>query len=238
MKMTGTFDNLRKELNFIFRYRWSEHSDEVRMEKFKEVYSGPLLEEFNAMCPVVYEQWEYWKYYIGRRGTQKLECHFSKPWTEFKEYWQYDTPETKKMFEEMSLLNQGLLDEWQGMYSGRHCSVYGLDYVERKNSKTYLWERFKEKWDENYAGKHEDDSKKWDYEVSNKKYEDMKKYVNEISGDDPRNFYEYCENVHYPFFHQYSILEQYELCQQWEDDRADNNDSDIDGYDSGYGDND
>jgi hypothetical protein len=209
-------ENLKKE--------WRNVIEEKRKLKFKkeyENYKGDAMDEFNDVPEVVYKEWEYWKMKCGYLPT--LGKKFSEVWKEFKEYWQYDKSETKKMYEEMKLLSDGMLREWRMKYTEEYPDVYDEEAFwngkKKEKTKAEMWGEFKEKWGidvENYN----DDL-----------YKEMEKYICEIECDAedyckdyPRNFFDYRENGNNHSYDSYSIWEQYEIAKEWKEYRDENGD--------------
>jgi hypothetical protein len=139
-------------------------------------------------------------------------------WKEFKEFWQYNSKETILMFNEMELLSEKMIREWRLKYKFKYPHVYEIDDnhcsgVQREyelKSKSQLWIEFKEIWEIDILDYNEE------------KYNEMAKYINEIEGDledyrkrYPRNFYDFRENANYHSFDSYSILEKFEICEDW-----------------------
>lgn len=210
---------LQKEWSTAVSY-YSKDTDTVVFEKFKKRYDnfeGASIEELLRMSDVVYTEWKYWKY------QNKYETDFDSLTdilSEFKNFWQYDSEETKTVFKEMELLSDRMLYEWRLKYKFTYPHVYERDdnhysCVQRDyhlKSKAQLWEEFKEIWDIDTSNYNED------------KYKEMAEYINEIEVDDanyfkyyPRNFFDYRENSNYHSFDSYSILEQFEICEDWEE---------------------
>ena len=128
---------------------------------------------------------------------------------------QYNLEESKVMFKEMELLSENMISEWRLKYNFVYPHVYEKDYnhyscVQRVKSQ--LWKEFKEIWEIDIS----------DYNEI--KYNEMIKYINEIECESsenyfkeyPRNFFEFRENANYHSFDSYSILEQFEICEDWE----------------------
>jgi len=225
---------LQKEWQCV---RFSGDNQKVLFEKFKKLYDnfkGPTIDEFLSMPDVVYNLWEAFKRRNGynlvfkkyihpgelyRYTKDELRKHskiktLTEVWNEFKEFWKYDSLESKVMFKEMGLLSENMLREWDFKYNFTQACDYG-DYHCRqeereKKPKTKLWEEFKEKWEidvDNY---------------DELKYDSMEEYVNhfvddykDYCSDYPRNFWEYCEDANYHSFDSYTILAKVELCQEW-----------------------
>jgi hypothetical protein len=209
---------LKKEWYSVCQY-YSSKSDIQVFEEFKkrwDNFEGPMVEEFLSFPNVVYVEWESWKYRNGYDGI--VEKSLTEVLTEFKNFWEYDKPESKMMFKEMELLGKRMLREWRYKYNFTYAHVYegynGSDY--RLKSKAQLWYEFKEIWEIDTSNYNED------------KYKEMSEFVNEIQCDDynyskdyPRNFFDFCENSNYHSFDSYSILEQFEICEDWERYRED-----------------
>lgn len=193
----------------------------------------------------LWEEWKYYnKYYCNftiRYNTiknKKCECSMiDKPskscdhkkiqksikevWDEFKIYWDYDKEKSGKMFKEIGLLSDVMMKEWFYKYTFRfphvyendECYSYNFDYEKFKSkSKSDLWEEFKEIWSIDPENYNED------------KLNEMSKYINSVECDNenyiknyPRNFYEFCEDSNYHSYDSYSILEQYQICKEWEE---------------------
>ncbi len=209
---------LQKEWSTVVSY-YSNEKDTVVFEKFRKRYDdfkGASVEELLSMSDVVYTEWKYWKY------QNRYETDFDSLTdilSEFKNFWQYDSEETKTMFKEMELLSNRMLQEWRLKYNFVYPHVYERDdnhysCVQRDyhlKPKAQLWEEFKEIWDIDTSNYNED------------RYKEMVDYINEIEVDDtnyfkdyPRNFFEYRENANYHSFDSYSILEQFEICEDWD----------------------
>lgn len=230
-------ENLQKEWYTVTRYH-SDKKDTV-FEEFKKRYDnfeGPTIEEFLAIPKVVYTEWENWKYskgyhtnfkeYIKKYRSNDTEVKIktlTEVWNQFKEFWQYNSDVASKvMFSEMELLSENMIREWRFKYNFTYIHVYE-EYNSKyetysKKSKAQLWEEFKEIWEieiDNY---------------NEEKYNEMVKYIGEIECDDenyfkdPQNFYEYCEDSNYHSFGSYSVLEQFEICEDWERYRDKNGD--------------
>lgn len=157
--------------------------------------------------------------YIKKTETQVIEKTLAQVLDDFKEFWQYDSEESKVMFKEMELLSENMIREWRLKYNFTYPHVYERDdnhysCVQRDyrlKSKVQLWEEFKEIWEIDISDYNED------------KYDEMVKYISEINCDDsnyfkdyPRNFYEFRENANYHSFNSYSVLEKFEICERWE----------------------
>jgi hypothetical protein len=234
-------ENVLKDFNNVLKYH-SRDSKEERMLRFKTTYedfTGTAIDEFNQMPNVVYKEWDYWKMVKGY--IPELGKPFSEVWNEFKAYWQYDNEETKVVFKEMELMSNNMLTEWRMKYTDQYPHVYEDDYWNttrnarnrKAKSKAEMWEEFKEKWGmdvENY---------------NEHTFNQMNAYINDTLCDTddycreyPRNIYEYRENANYHSFDSYSIWEQYQICQQWEEHKENcsnyisdsESDTDLDSY--------
>lgn len=216
-----------------------------------EQFQGTTIEEFLNVSNSVYIQWKDWKYKNGyntdfksrynSKDKTKCDCifidekskrcdhtikskSFTEVWNEFKLFWELDSEESKVMFKEMELLSVNMLGEWRMKYNFDYPHVYEKDNnhwscVERDyrlKSKVQLWNEFKEIWDIDIDDYNED------------KYKEMNEYVSEIECDSedyfkdyPTNFYEYREDANYHSFDSYSLIEQFEICEDWERHRQD-----------------
>jgi hypothetical protein len=244
---------LQEEWHSVCQY-YSSKSDVQVFEEFKkrwDNFEGADVEEFLSFPKVVLVEWKTWKYSNGYDTdfktrynsikNKKCECFMIDKSTklcdhqvinktlkevlsEFKNFWEYDKPESKVMFKEMELLSKNMLDEWRLKYKFVYPHVYEShesnhsyntgDY--HLKSKAQLWDEFKEIWEIDTSNYNED------------KYKEMSEYINEILCDDynyskdyPRNFFDFCENSNYHSFDSYSILEQFEICEEWERYRED-----------------
>lgn len=193
MELTG---NLKREWWNTCKY-YSTDCEEKRMTRFRETYEGSSVEEFNDIKKVVYIEWDYWKMIMGY--YPELPKPFSKVWDEFNDYWQYNSPGTQKMFNEVELLSKHMLKEWRMKYTNEYPHVYEWD---NKQSKVEMWESFKRKWEINVD----------DYNENKFKY--MSEYVHQILRED--GFDDYKVDSNYHSFDSYSILEKYEICVNWE----------------------
>jgi hypothetical protein len=208
---------LQKEWQSVVVYH-SSKSDTTVFEEFKERYDnfeGPTIEEFLAIPKVVYTEWENWKYRNNYENVLESRQTLTEVWNEFKEFWQYDSNESKIMFKEMELLSEKMLREWRFKYNFVYNHIYegyNTKYeVYSKKSKAQLWEEFKEIWEIDIL----------DYNEN--KYNEMIKYISETECDDsnyykeyPQNFFEFLENSNYDSFDSYSVLEQFEICEDWD----------------------
>jgi hypothetical protein len=245
MEVANLPEFLQKEWQCVVRYH-SEKSDTVLFEEFKKRYDnfeGPTIEEFLSIPKVVYTEWENWKYrnsyetdfkvYNRSTETQVKTKTLTEVFCEFKEFCQYNSEESKVMFKEMELLSENMLSEWRLKYNFTYTHVYeGYDSkyeVYSKKSKAELWEEFKEIWEIDID----------DYNEN--KYNEMIKYISEVECDDsnyfkkyPQNFFEYRENANYHSFDSYSVLEQFEICEDWEryQEQADIEETDSENSDS------
>lgn len=209
-------ERLQEEWQSVVEY-YSEKKDTVVFEEFKKRYDnfkGKTIEELLCMPRVVYREWQKWKYdkcyqtdfktVLGWKNKVEMEKSLTEVLEEFKKFWQYDSKESKMMFKEMELLSDGMIQEWRLKYSFLYPHVYeryDCDY--HLKSKAQLWEEFKEIWEIDVSDYNED------------KYKEMTKYIREIECDYPSNFYEYRKNANYHSFDSYSILEQFEICEDW-----------------------
>lgn len=208
-KLHGVLQKEWHSINKSFSFK----SDLEVFEDFRKQYNNfEDIDDFLAACSsnVVYNEWERWRPHY-RWNEETLIVLFNK----FKELWQYATNETKTMFNEMGLLSENMIREWRLKYEFVYTHVYEMynckydDIV--KKSKTQLWKEFKETWDIDIDSYDED------------KYNNMASYVNKIECDTedyfqryPRNFFEFRENGNYHSFGNYSIIEQFDICEDWE----------------------
>jgi hypothetical protein len=227
---------LQKEWDCDTSY-WSEKEPTIRFKKFKERYEnfeGKTIEELTSMSKVIYTEWSQWKYCngyntsfnteinrLGWKIQSKTEKTLTQIWNQFKDFWQYNTPETKNVFKEMELLSENMLQEWRYKYNFTYVHIYegyNSNYDEySKKPKAQLWEEFKEIWEIDITDYNED------------KYNEMIKYITEIETEAdvnyfkeyPRNFYEFREDSNYHSFDSYSVLEQFQICEDWENRRED-----------------
>lgn len=219
---------LQKEWHCVVNY-YSEKKDTIVFEEFKERYDnfeGKMIEEFLAISKVVYTEWKNWKYLNGYETTFKSKS-LTQVWNQFKEFWQYNLEESKIMFKEMELLSENMKQEWILKYNFVYPHVYEkYQRNYRIKSKAQLWKEFKEIWEIDIS----------DY--NEMKYNEMIKYISEIECDDnnyfkeyPQNFFEFRENANNHSFDSYSVLEQFEICKDWEGHRenGDIEDSDSEG---------
>ena len=206
---------------------YSSKSDIMVFEEFKKRYDnfeGSTIKEFLAMPKVVYIEWKNWKCSNGYETTFNTEinergCGVEKSLTQvfnqFKDFWQYNLEESKVMFKEMESLSENMISEWRLKYNFVYPHVYEKDdnHYSRVKSKVELWKEFKEIWEIDIS----------DY--NEMKYNEMIKYINEIECESsyenylkeyPQNFFEFRENANYHSFDSYSILEQFEICEEWE----------------------
>lgn len=225
---------LQKEWVCVAGY-YSSKSDTIMFEEFKKRYDnfeGKTIEEFLTIPKVVYTEWEKWKFLngyetgfntdINERGWKvksKVEKSLYQVFSQFKEFWQYDSEATKVMFKEMEFLSEEMRHEWALKYNFVYPHVYQKDMNHyscvqrdyRLKSKAQLWEEFKEIWKIDIL----------DYNEN--MYSEMSKYISEIGCDSknyfkeyPQNFFEFRENGNYHSFDSYSIIEQFEICEEWE----------------------
>jgi hypothetical protein len=221
-------ERIRKEWASVCRF-YSSKTDVQVFEDFKnrwDNFKGRTVNEFLSVSDAVYTQWKIWQYKndydINFEKDSGSEKSLTEVWNEFKLFWEWDTEESKVMFKEMELLSENMLREWRIKYSfdypyvyekdDNHYSCVQRDY--RLKSKVQLWDEFKEIWEIDIDNYNED------------KYNEMSEYVNEIECDSenyfkdyPRNFFEFRENANYHSFDSYSIIEQFEICEDWESHR-------------------
>ena len=222
MEVANLPEVLQKEWQCVVRY-YSEKSDTTLFDEFKKRYEGPTIEEFLAIPKVIYIEWENWKYrngyetnfkkYIKERSSTETTKTFTEVFCEFKNFWEYDSEESKIVFSEMEHLSENMICEWRLKYNFVYPHVYekGVRRDYRMKSKFQLWEEFKEIWEIDIL----------DYNET--KYNEMNKYISEIECDSenyfkeyPQNFFEFRENANYHSFDSYSVLEQFEICEDWE----------------------
>jgi hypothetical protein len=250
---------LQKEWECVVGY-YSSETDTV-FEEFKKRYDnfeGTTIEELLAIPKVVYTEWNNWKYRNGYETTfntdinergwkvkSKVEKSLTQVFNQFKEFWQYDSEESKVMFKEMEHLSEKMNQEWRLKYNFVYPHVYERDNNHYScyhlKSKAQLWEEFKEIWEIEIS----------DYNEN--KYNEMIEYISEIECDSenyfkeyPQNFFDFRENANYHSFYSYSVLEQFEICEDWDhyrdiedtdsddSDEIDSDEIDSDETDSGY----
>ena len=229
-------DILQREWNEVTRFHSIKTGDQV-FKEFKQRYDnfqGPTIDGFLKMTDAVYKEWRFWKYqniynteFISYNNNTETEKTLTQVWKEFREYWQFDTEESNKMFEEMEYLSDKMLNEWRLKYTFEYPHVYEKDSthysgVQRDyedKSKAQLFNEFKVIWDMDMAAYTEDI------------FNEMNEYVNGISGDNiryfkdyPATFWEYCEDSNHHSFDSYSVLEQFEICEHWEEYRVEKGD--------------
>lgn len=209
-----TYVNLKGNLE-------KEYNDPYTNKKiFNEYYKGGYIQEFIELPEIVYKEWSYWKNEYNRRLFEEVERDsFDEYFLAFKDYWQYNTSETQQVFKEMKLLSDSMIREWREKYTFSSAYEYEgyesyikSDYLSK--SKVQLWEEFKKFWKlvpENY---------------SEYKFEQYLKFIHKCetnyknySKNYPRNFWEYRENANYHSFDSYSVLKQYNVCREWEENR-------------------
>lgn len=100
-----------------------------------------------------------------------------------------------------------IVEKW---YKEKDEVVY-TNGTERKVTKSELWKEFKDIWEIDVL----------DYNEN--KYNEMILYINETTSDNkqyfkdyPRDFFEYREDSNYHSYDSYSVIEQFEICQEWE----------------------
>lgn len=198
-----------------------EYNDPYTNKKiFHEYYKGDLLQEFTELPQVVYNEWKYWKNEYKRRMFEPTEKHtFDKYFQEFKDFWQYGTPETIKVFEEMKLLSYTLLCEWRYKYTFSYTEVYenthymALENVNKENkTKAEHWEEFKMIWDLEPTDYSEHLLEEYEKLINAYMCDYDTKYFDEY----PQTFWEYRENANYHSFDEYSILKQFSVCEEWQ----------------------
>ncbi len=223
-KVINDFKVLQKEWYCINQFH-SKLTEEEKVKLFKTRYDnfeGQAFKEFIQMSEIEYNEWQCWK--LGMKNDWRHlgynvedfdeKENLTKVWKEFKDYWQYDTEETKQVFREMKLLSETLLDEWRKKYFIECPHVYeeyGYHHKEvEKRSKAQMWEEFKYKWDLDVD----------DYDEHILK--ELLELINECECDNsnyrkdyPRNFWEYRENANYHSYDSYSILEKYRIAEEW-----------------------
>jgi hypothetical protein len=204
-------ERIQKEWGIVCRYCSSKTDIQV-FEEFKnswELFQGPTFEEFLSVSDAVYIQWKLWSY---KNYGIEFKKTLTEVWNDFKTFWELDSEESKVMFKEMELLSENMLDEWSMKYNfdyphvyerdNNHWSCVQRDY--RLKSKVQLWNEFKEIWDIDIDDYNED------------KYKEMNKYVSEIECEDSEKFFRYREDANYHSFDSYSLLEQFEICEHYE----------------------
>ena len=210
-------DRMKEEWYCILEY----HSSKTALQAFDDFkkrydeFRGPIVNEFLSIPATAYTEWRYWKY-MRRYELDFGKKSFSQVWGEFKDFWQLDTLESNLIFKEMELLSENMLQEWRFKYQFRYPHVYEEDQRGyRLKSKAQLWEEFKDIWRIDVANYNEDRMKR------------MLAYISRIQCDSddyrdsyPRNFFDYRENANYHSYDSYSILEKYEICQNWENYRS------------------
>lgn len=187
----------------------------------------------------MYAEWEEFKYRkYGNTGFRESKDRslkkFGEAWREFKEFWQWGTPETERVFKEMEHMSGDMKREWRLKYNFVFPGVYEeLSWTSRnvekllKKTKGELCEEFKEFWDL--------DVNDYDEHI----LKEMLKYIRETGCDNqdygreyPRNFYEFRENGNYHSYDCYSIYKKNEICEEWNEykERIEQSESE-DGYD-------
>ena len=207
--------NLQKEWYYKVSF-YSTKKDSELFEDFKKRYdnfTGTAIEEFVNIPEVVYSEWQNWKCI----QNYEIKQMFSQAWFDFKNFWDYDNPKTKVMFDEIKLLSKNMIYEWRLKYNFDYPHVYEKNYYHtvqinyRLKTKVQLWDEFKEIWEIDTMDYNED------------RYNEMIEYIYEIVCDNtnyfkdyPRNFYEYREDANYHSFDSYSVIEKMEICEYWE----------------------
>jgi hypothetical protein len=205
-------ERIQKEWGSVCQY-YSSKTDIQVFEEFKnrwDEFKGPAVEEFLSVSNAVYIQWKLWMY--KNHYDAGFKKTLTEVWNEFKVFWELDIEESKVMFKEMELLSENMLDEWRMKYNFDYPHVYERDdnhwsCVQRDyhlKLKAQLWDEFKEIWEIDTSDYNED------------KYKEMSKYVSEIQCEDSDKFFSYCEDANYHSFDSYSLLEQFEICEQYE----------------------
>ena len=153
-----------------------------------------------------------WNHDYKCRNLLRTGNNFIEIWNIFKCKWQLNDNDiaSEVMLKEMELLSDNMLTEWRYKYNFDYIHIYedyNLDLKKlMKKTKIELWEEFKVKWDINIDNYNED------------MYNKMSKYTSEIECDSksyPSDFYEYREDANYHSYDSYSLIEQYEICEDW-----------------------
>lgn len=200
---------LQKEWNAVNQYSTTKTKDSV-FEDFKIQYDnfeGKTIEEFITMPKVVYTEWTNWKY-TKRYYTSFNNKTLTVVWNEFKDFWQYDSEESKVMFKEMEFLSHDMIMEWRMKYNFEYTHIYE-DYNAKyedlvKKSKSQLWEEFGDIWEIDFSNYNEN------------KYNEMRDYVSEIQCEGGEEFFGFCEDANYHSFDSYSMLEQFNICKDYD----------------------
>ena len=208
-------DRMKEEWHEICGYHSIKTAQEV-FEEFIKRYDeckGPTLNEFLSMPDTAYTEWQYWKY-CQRYYQDFKQKSFSQVWTEFKDYWQLDTLESKLIFKEMELLSDNMRHEWRLKYRFRYPHVYEeFQRGYELKSKAQLWKEFKEIWEIDVANYNEDKMTRMLDFISRIEWDSREDYRDNY----PRNFFEYREDSNYHSYDSFSTLQQYEICLDWED---------------------
>lgn len=163
----------------------NQTEDITDFEDFKKLYNnfeGTTIEEFLDMPENIYWEWCEWREY-NNLEVDFNEKTFTEVWDEFKEFWQYNSEESKVMFKEMDLLSESMTQEWRLKYNFVYPHVYEENYQENftnyrllgdklklqselydefrdicrpeflKKTKAQLWEEFKDTWQLEFGNK-------------------------------------------------------------------------------------
>ena len=223
---------LKKEWGTLRQY-YTRQTIEQQYGGFKKQwdnFEGETIDEFLKVNASVFEEWKSWKYKQGydrsfatRYNTiRNCRCvcfmvdkaeeswcdhklivkSLKDVWNEFKVEWQLDTAESLAMFEELAKIkmSESMLNEFRMKYNHNYPHVYGEDIGQ---SKAELWKEFKIKWEIDVQ----------DYNET--KYDEMVEFVGKVECSE--SFFSYREDMNYHSFDSYSMLEQYEICQQYLD---------------------
>lgn len=226
---------LQKEWHCVSSY-YSSKSDIEVFEEFKkrlEQFEGSSIQEFLNVSEVIYTEWSFWKYknnydtdfktIYNNKITQKM---FTEVWNEFKIFWEFDSEESKVMFKEMELLSKNMLREWRMKYNFEYPHVYEKEDYYNSNSnyklksKIHLWNEFKEIWEIDTSNYNEN------------KYKKMIEYVNRIECDGEDKFFKFRENANYHSYDSYSLLEQFEICEDYEESKTESDYESDESYES------
>jgi hypothetical protein len=226
MNIQDLHKNLQKEWYYINEF-FSRKTKTESWEDFKKNYENfesISIQEFLTISDKTFELWEHWKYInnysvdfvkqYNSKNNHICKCYirnkpneicdhsiknqtFSEVWGSFKEYLNYDNPETKIALKDMELLSETMFGEWV-----KKLGIRGYDYYGSSDNKSFieLWNEFKEIWGINPDDYNEDELNEMLYTISNTYCEE---------------FQEYLTDMNYHSYKWYSIGEQYEICMHW-----------------------